>query len=713
MATQAQKDALVASATAVKALVDALTADAPPAPAPPPPPPAPPPPAPPPPAPAPAIDSRTLDLAKIVEFKAWHQSSRYERDENLLVLSGATGLIPFQGYNLAAGGAPRALLGSTYTLLMSSWDAALGTWNSPVVAASVNVTPGVTLSGTFSVPLASLAHGWYKIDIGGLTSGETATVYFAFVKKTIPAGAQPIIPVVTGSHGMAEALPNNILQWVAAPGAYAPTPKPIMAIRSYATPVSIASRADLHCEQLVLTKWGDIHRPNVNFDGVMSSMDAQAYFWSTLTNEVPLIACLDGPRGVGAVAMATHLMFGTAAPDGIPRNGTYFSDPWRIGKISQDGTITTLVGWRHKNSILGYWEEGALEGMPYTNYKAKALELVGDWSAVPAAVRGFREIWGFAWDKRTLAIDPNSTPVGGEHTHVVGPAMFVADSQRNRVCKVQFNAADRNPPKVTEFLTGLADPWDIVFDVDSIYVSERKAHRIVEYDATTGALRRVVLQGAALATIDANRDVIVSGTLAQRQAEPCVAPEGLYLQDGWLYYASKAQAQVRRVNLTTGAIEVRCAVFLDGNSRFAKIAISDGTFGPRGSAFVCTWSSAMFGYPGMYLPDGTKLPNLGGAGAVPGGTGDWVANLEYASSVAVGQGRMVCAGMSEGLLRVSKTQAGDLAETPAVTRGRTDYLARGFHLLYGQNGFGFHGLPLPWGTSTDIDAYLTFYGHAP
>ena len=53
----------------------------------------------------------------------------------------------------------------------------------------------------------------------------------------------------------------------------------------------------------------------------------QAYYWSTVaSNEFPAgIAVLDGPRGVGTVAMATHLQVGR-------NGGVYFCDPWRVGQ---------------------------------------------------------------------------------------------------------------------------------------------------------------------------------------------------------------------------------------------------------------------------------------------------------------------------------------------------------------------------------------------
>lgn len=83
-----------------------------------------------------------------------------------------------------------------------------------------------------------------------------------------------------------------------------------------------------------------------------------------------------------------------------------------------------------------------------------------------------------------------------------------------------FNATAHGiPPKVTEFLTNLSDPWDCVSWGDALIVSERMSHRICEYDSTTGALRRVIVQGAPLARVDSNRFVVRIGTLTQIRAE--------------------------------------------------------------------------------------------------------------------------------------------------------------------------------------------------
>jgi len=588
-----------------------------------------------------------------------------------------------QAYNLASGGSFNTFKSDEYTLLVDGKP-----------ASTLTGVAGKS-SAAFDLDLTPLQPGWRRLDIAGLTGGETCPTWWVFVKRG-NVGPQSVTPVVRGTYEMIQSgVGLNV--WALAPGAYAPTPRP-MQPRTF-TPFSTAlPRSELHCAHLVPLRWGDVHRPNRNVDGIQSSYDVQPYFWSDLVALKPRVPLLDGPRGVGTVCMVTHVEIGKAAPPNTgPRNNTYFCDPWRVGKISADGTITTLAGYRHAG-MLTHWEDPA------------DVELVGDWSSVPAARRGFHELWGMAWDERTLAINEAAAPIASEDNqqpHLVGPTMFLADTQRNRICKLEFSATRHGvPPRITEFITNIQDPWDVVYANGLLYVTERLSHRIAQYDATTGAYQRTLVQGAALATVDRNRELVRQGTLAQMQAQPCVAPEGLYLMDGWLYWASKAQGQVRRVRLSDGVMETVCSVPMDDNTKFVKLAIGDGTFGPRGTVFTWTWSNAQMGLPASRLPDGTRWSwedQRGGAGNF--------AQFVYATAGAVGQGRLITCGANEGVLVISKRLPNEGPPSAAAARGGAEFQARGLHLLHGQNGFGFYGLPLPWGASPDIAAYLESQGH--
>lgn len=662
----------------------------PPAPAPtptqPPPPPtaAPTPPAsPPPPPPGPPVspDARIriekVNMANLVALKSFHTDSRYERFRRLHVLEGDSARVAFHGFDFTSGGRQTALGSTRYSLLLDG-----------VAASSATVAAGAT-EAEFEVDLRGVAAGWRRVQVGGLASGETSPTWFVFVKKG-NVNPQAFTPVVQGTFGLTQR-GDGYHVWAEAPSAYRPTARPLSP--RAAVPFSSAiTRRDMHATHLVPLRHGDMHRVNRNKDGIVSSFDLQSYFWSGFTALKPTTACLDGPRGVGTVSMATHLEVGKG-----PSGNIFFCDPWRLGRISPDGTITTLAGYR-STSPMHHWEDPA------------DLELVGDWSSIPVERRGFHELWGMAWDERTLGVNTSAAPIpseGNQQPHVVGPVAFVTDTQNNRVCKLEFSPTSRTaPPKVTEFIVGVQDPWDIVYRDGVIYVSERLAHRVAAYDATTGQYLRTVVSGAPLATLNQIREVVPQASIAVMRAERCVAPEGLYRLDDWLYFGSMAQAQIRRINLVSGVLEVVSTVPVDGNSKFVKFAVSDGSFGPKGTVFTCTWSTAEFGLCASTLPNGDQW----WWGGASGGTGRW-STLGYPAAVGVGQGRLVQGGVVEGILMITQRQAGDQEVSAAAVAGETEYKARGLELLHGENGFGFYGLPLPWGVSTNIDAFLLANGH--
>jgi hypothetical protein len=292
--------------------------------------------------------------------------------------------------------------------------------------------------------------------------------------------------------------------------------------------------------------------------------------------------------------------------------------------------------------------------------------------------------------------------------------MFVADTQNNRIIKLTFSPTSfEAEPVVTEFLVGLNDPWDCVETTPGrLAVSERGLHRIVEYDMDTGALVRVIVQGAALSRVDSvSRFVTRLTTVEQIQAQPCVGPEGLFVQDGWLYFGSTPAKQVRKVHLETGEVKVACPVTY--TRHYVKVAVSDGTFGPRGTIFTWTWTmDGYHGFPEVYLPDGVTKWRINSHAYLACGKGGQWDTLGYGHSGGVGKGRLYLSSSIEGLVRISKALPTD--PTPDYVKyanGRKDYIARGFRLVYGDEGHGYYGLPLPWGVSPEIDYYLSWNGH--
>lgn len=601
-------------------------------------------------------------------FAAWHESSRYERFQRLEVWRGERAQVRAIGINLAAGGVSQPLLSASYTLLVDGVE----------VAAAVPDGPRMT----FDVPLADISAGWHTLTLGGLTGGETCPTWFVWREGGAVADA---MPVCTGSYDLAKGSAMHYWAWV--PTRYTPKAAPLPGGPYAPFADAVADRA-LRADPLVPGCSANIVRPAITRDGVVCTFNNQSYFWGDLIRDQPRLHLLDGPRGVGSVCMVTHIGIGkatqTADPTSAPRLAIYACDPWRVTRIEDDGAITTLAGYRHKGMASQH------ESQP-----GATLELVGDWSAVPEDRRGFHELWGLAWDSDTLPV--GGDPIDGREPHLVGPVCVVADTQNNRLARLEFSPRDHNPPRVTEFVTGLSDPWDVVEYGDEWIVSERTAHRITGIHKRTGA-RRLVLQGQALASLDRNRVARRSVALDVARAAPCVAPEGLYVLGDWLYFGSLAQADVRRMHMVTGALEVVCQPYVDGNSNYVKLAVSDGTFGPAGTVFAQTWSNAKRADETAYLP-------TGGTWRLPGGTR--LAHSGYGAAVAVGNGRMYTGSSDEGIVRYS---LGAQWDASLYLQGRDEYFSAGLQLLHGHAGISPYGFPAPRGVSAAIDHFLTVNG---
>lgn len=640
-----------------------------------------PPPPPPPPSPT-ALVNEPLNLARVVCIDSWHGASRYERFQRLVVWKGISATVRIIGINLASGGGVNVLGSTRYTLEIDG-----------VEATAVNVASGST-AAVFTVPLDGLAEGWRTLRIGGLADGESCPTWFVYMDK---GGAKPVLmPVCTGSYDVTHN-GSGLHSWAWVPSIAAPLPRPL-APRSYPP---ITDPRQMVGVNLIPGDGGNINRPCVSAGGIPSTFNSQSYNWNTWLGRQHL---LDGPRGVGTASVVMHISIGTGRfedkPDSPLMGNIYACEPLRLTRISDAGHVTTLVGWRHKGAP-GYWQDNP----------ASQLELVGDWSAVPEARRGCFELWGLAWDADSLAVDASAAEIPDEQNrkpHIGNPVCLLTDSVMNRVLRVEFDGKSHaTAAKVSEWLQA-NDPWDVVAWRDEIIVSERGAHRIVAY-TKAGTMKRVIVErNPALpgsASVDSNRFVVRSGSIADLRAHPCIAPEGLYVLDDWLYFGSFAQAIVRRVHLVTGELQDVCAPTIDGNSRYIKLAVSDGTVFERGAVFVDSWSNTFAGRSDKvcYRPDGTRmwLPSLH-----PWSVGG------YGTAVAVGAGRLYVATSEEGLTRVSARMPTDAAvNAAAFSRGATEYAKRNLRLLHGPYGYGHWGWDLP-ADSADMTAFFTGAGSA-
>jgi len=140
-----------------------------------------------PPSVAPALVIEPLNLAKVVCIESWHRDGRYERFQRIERWTGDAARVTIRRFNFAQGGAAVPLAGLAYTLLVDGQE-----------VASVAVAPGST-SAVFQVPLANVSAGWHRIQIGGLTDGETAPTWFAL--RVVPGMELPAtMPVCTNSY---------------------------------------------------------------------------------------------------------------------------------------------------------------------------------------------------------------------------------------------------------------------------------------------------------------------------------------------------------------------------------------------------------------------------------------------------------------------------------------------------------------------------------
>jgi hypothetical protein len=650
-----------------------------------------PPPPPPPPPPEPEVwdaahSTEPYDVSGSLMFTNYHLSSRYERWNRCTVLSAAR-RVEFHNYDLASGGTRRALPAGTYTLLVQ--DAAGATINSQHTYVQPEGSP--VLVGGFDVDPAALPSGWLIFDI------QPPTTLPALRHAFYVAGAAITdrIPALNGSYELSKGRGPHLC-WV--PPRFTPAPFPV-APRTYEPFDTAISRAGLFRENLVPCTDGSIWRPCKTRDGIWTTGFVQSYHWNNFVKAEPVLPQLSGPRGRGNVAAATHLQ--------VAFNGDIlFLTPWRFGRVDhKTGAVRTIAGWEHPEPV--YYEDAG-------HGHGKVLK--GDWSRV-AGAKGLHEAWGFAWDGPSVTVPPDTPLDASPSPHLADPVVYVADSQNNRVLRMTFDRMSHATPVVVEEVATFEDPWDIAYvpSLDKFVVSERGRHALVLMDRAGN--KEDFLVGEALAYVNASRFVVRTGTLAQCQAATIVLPEGVVEQDGWIYWGSMAQGQIKRINVATREVQVVGAPTIDTNSNYVKIAISDGTFGPRGTVFATTWSVATFGYPRGFVPqpDGTwtlwSIATTTGTAAAVGKGGTW-SSLLYGSAMAVGGGKLVCSSAEEGLIVVSKALPSDVAiNTTIYQAGKKAWEAAGHHITHGRDGFGFYGLPWPELTD-DMRYYLTSHGHA-
>jgi len=678
----------------------------------------------------PVVQTRLLTrMSRLIMVASFMPSpDRYNRAQFLTVVkpdaAGALRVRVFSCDLAGGGGAPLWGAAMPLTLRLERPDGTLA------IQANATTDPAQK-ELYFSINAAQVEEGWYKADVvGGDAFGWDCCWWAVFVLKSAVAPPHALMPSVTASYELMHqptGSPWNIqFAWV--PTLYAPTEKPL-AMREYPNVVTQSivgvpaiSRDMLVCDEIAPYRATDPHRPVVSAEGIWSTFNTQNYNFYDFEAKVPIWPLLDGVRGRGTLTGLMHVEWGTAVVNSPPFNGPvdnlYFTDTWRFGKIllgkyrSADyGKVVTLCGFRHPHPPPYRYD---VAGNP------AAPELVGNWDAIPPERRGACRMWGIGWDSRAFVSDLNAPTIPAEkdlHPHASWPdsdgtimaagiRVFLPDLTNNRVLKLQFNPTSHaTPPVVTEFAIGLNRPFDNI-EVEKasgfMAVTDTGNNRVIVVSLDDGAA--IVAQFATL------------------------APEGIAYQDGWLYYGSIRAKNIKKrtVTINTGsvtfgpevvAVALQTPYQINDNSRYVKIALSDGSFGPRGMIGVMTWSNIYYGLPLLFLPGENVIKHVDfiqkhPARSVRGPICSGEAALSYGTAIGFGHGSMFSGTTQEGLLRWSGVVPSDaVLNGSRYNNGVKLWRDKGLHLTRGNHGWGFDGAPPPWGVHADIDYMMEVHGH--
>jgi hypothetical protein len=680
----------------------------------------------------PVIVRAALNLSRLICFNSQYAGgAAYDRWANHVVFSANAFSITFGPKDVASGGATLSFAHPQYRLKIN------GVERSTYMRVGTEKTG--TYAGNFTEPDGPLLLEIATYDAAGTlilptTSGETPVPFWVWLDRIGQANTHPDVIVQTGSHCWTHE--SYGVQ------AYVRMPKTLLRARNMPLPARVGTAFSTYLPSSQITRTMLVptveansmqtYKPCTTRRGITVTENMQGYFPRDMTDQFPRLPQLDGPRGTATGYYPLHIQAG--------RNGKwYMTTPHSLVVFDSTGAKRTLAGLRHR--FAPYWSEAGSGTGP-------EVEIVGDWSAVPSTRRVIWESWGFAWDPRTLAVDLSVPPVGNppEPPHVVGPVAFVVD-RYNRCLKLTFasgkNGTNRtDPPVVTEFITGLNDPWSVVFDpaTNQLYISERGAHRISRWNADTGAYA-----GDVIAKNDAVDYGAVNQTIRRfswsaghsfttARAANIVGPESLALLDGFLYWGALAQAEVRRINLATGLVEICCrpSVNFGGvGPYFVNIALNDNTadaqgvmprggFGPHGTLFTVTFYNAEYGRPQAFKPiAGNGLTHSQqwtwqqyGYDVIQGPGGTWP-NDAYPTACGIGNGMLANASSLDGICIYRQRETGDGAniDYPKATRGHNYWKSKSHDLLHGKYGYGYTSLSLPRGENADCDYWLTVSGH--
>lgn len=622
------------------------------------------------------VTSKLTPRPNVLFIEGFGDGNSYVRSQVLVEAIGPSTVVRAFTQNAAVGQVP----------IPVAFSATLTFNGNPVATKAVAAGDTEIL---FPVDLTNIAEGWYMLSVLGVPSGWTVADYSLYVRKGATAAPQTTMPVIIGSYSWMDnsafTHEGTTHQSALVPSVYAPVEQPLPARDC---PAFTAATVD----QLVFTRlapWRptDVYRPQLTREGVLTPTNNQNYMFGDYSEPIPPWPLLDGPRGRGTVICAMSINHG--------RNfKTYVTEPWRQTVLDQTGLVRTLFGWV-SDPTPSYWAKRQISD----------FRLKGNWSPIPQSRWGTREMWDFFFDLFTLPLNPTAAPIGGEQPHLIGPFGYACDTKNNRVLGAEFSPSDHLvEPLMTEEITNLGAPWNGVIVNDLLYISENVGNRVSVWQI--------------------NRPSVTDWNAGKRRTHtfvksyPFTAPSGLRAQNGIVFVG--AQGAIWAIDPSTDAITKRVTIPLDDNTHFMNFAISDGTCFERGTFAVVTFSNLLKrGYPRLYNPDGSYFEYLAAPPAgkkMVGGPGSdiWTPGehpLTYPMAVRMDNGRMTWSTIQEGLFRLSRALPTDVPLPPLYSQGALEWLEDGSRELYGDNGFGFYGLPQPWGKSAAKDDYLLGNGH--
>jgi len=462
----------------------------------------------------------------------------------------------------------------------------------------------------------------------------------------------------------------------------------------------------------------------------------------------PRVTLMDGGRGLSTLGYVYKIILD---PGG---KGMYMSDTiGRICFMSWSGSVTTICGWRNPPKTLKV-HSSLRESHP--DLYATGMEMVGDWSRVPDPHR-LAEPWGIAvkadpgtptphlgWvcdtlSNRILFFDHWTAHSAANYLRTgLGPVGYVPpDAPTGQTTMAVW--LDRSSPGIIPEM--LDEPWDITEDPSGEYlywtnfksgticrahidgtdpeVLYRPAHNPTDAELQipqrlSNSLWNWPSPSIPIRTLTADGTFGVSNHF-RPQAIAFVPGEPDTLLVAHRYEYNLVTYDFQTKTSTTFAVIPKVDQW--GVSDIA-MALSDGTFGPRGDIFIDMWKvkrrfaadgtdlGVWFGTP-MSNPDGI-VTGPAAVSSMPG----------YSWGIAVGQGRLVSVGSAGGsqFLEVTKRQPTDpTPDIPRITRGHRAHthgsdppialLAGG----YGQNTLGYPSID-QWGAWDD--ATLRAFGLA-